>query len=1585
MCRTWKSRLLAFMLAVCSLFSLCITAQASSLADGSKTCSVDYTPRNFFLTTTSGTSIRAGGYTYTTNDNISGAAYCIDHGLAWTDRKLPIVGKYTASPATAGAFANGYPQHSVETFLGLYLAENAILSGLTDEEFMYATQIAVWATLGQLGVDGTPFTSGREYIQSQGDNTQAQRVFRAAQLICNAAKTWDRVYQTGMYIRLDENALGGNIAIPNYMTLEYAAANNQYGLKCEVINGKSYYTREYIFASATSTYYNDYSMELWATGCPDGTIFTDMNNVELPRSHWRETSTWRCPTEYKGTALNYNGFEYRCKAKLCIPVDTVTNSGEITLHCAASIMQYEIFLAENEDNTEQSYIVADPSKGAMEADAVLSWGSKLTEDAYLYLSKVDGTGNPLAGATFTLTGSDGSRHTATTNAEGKIFWNDLNPNAVFTLTEDEAPAGYTVIEPRTLTVKAAQITYITVQDTPQHTFSIHKVDQQTGYSLQGAVIRLEQINGSFVTEKTTDSAGFVQFNADTLPLGSYRYYEVVSPKGYELDRTVRTFNWDGTRDVTLTIKNVRKPTLVISKKDSETGYNLPGASFAVYKNGSLITTVTTGDSGLAYVHDMTPGYWEVRETVAPEGYTINTKVFGVNIDPYNPATTDDPRLVVTNAPLITLTIQKHDADTDEPVEGTVFQVKKADGNAVAEVTTGKDGSVIVSGLLPGVYEIVEKSVPSPYLLDAAPQTVTLVAGTDRTVHFENHKKPHLAVCKVDSITGDPLQGAKFQVWYGSNHTGTGELNDLGIYYTDANGRFSLTDLKDGWYKVSELEPKPGYGIKDPTTQEFYLTSGTSKTITFENTPLSALVVWKYDSVTGAAVGGAVFRVRYLSGTSGTGGTVIGTYKTSANGSFTVTGLKAGTFVVEEVASDEAHVIDTPPQTAYISGKEQDVVQLYFGNAPKASLTVKKIDSVTHAPLSGVEFLVTMADGSYVGSANGKYTTDSTGSFTINGLASGSALVVKETRAKPGYLLDDTAQTITLSAGQAGVLEFRNAPMGNLIIRKLDSVTHEPLAGVQFKIVYADGSYVDAQGGTLSSNGIYYTNKSGQISLSGIVGTVVVTEEKSIDGYTINENTRSQTVTVNPNDTQTLTFFNDPVGGVEIIKVSSADRSKRIANVTFEIRKADGAIVDTVTTDKNGRVRLNLEDGAYYAVEVDCPNSYKLDSTPHYFTIQNGRTVKLTITNEPFSGILIHKTDSTTGKGISGVTFLLYNSSFTPIGQYTSSQNGYVYIDDLPESGRYYLRELENTGYVPDTQMKTVYVTAGETSLVEWKNTPITGQIQVVKKSADYNSITGLPAGTLLEGAVFEVYNERTGAKVDTITSGANGLAVSKPLPLGRYIVREVKAPANYAVNTTEISAVLEYSGQIVRFEVTNKSVSVGVAITKTGPKEAVSGQPVRYVFGGISNTGNMTLDSFYWRDMLPSAVTLDKVVTGTYNFPGSYKVVYKVNNTGGYRTLADNLSTGKNYTLTATPAALGLAANEKVTEVMFVFGQAPGSFAQVEAPAIYCTAVKGLSPGSVIVNTADVGGVYNGAWVQAVSRWETKVYGKPTPLPRTGY
>ena len=1004
--------------------------------------------------------------------------------------------------------------------------------------------------------------------------------------------------------------------------------------------------------------------------------------------------------------------------------------------------------------------------------------------------------------------------------------------------------------------------------------------------IPNAVFEIKSVKGDYgPKEFTTDQNG--EIDLSKLPTGAYVVTEKAC-EGYIIDQAQRIIQLDANEDAQFVFTNTIKPSLQIIKTSSD-GSRLKNVHFLIAKieDGTHYLDRTTNEQGEILIADLEPGVYSVRETATDSSHILDVREYHMELFPGKTST-----LTVENQKRPNLTVYKHDADTGEPIADTVFEVRAADGHSVDQIKTDSEGKAELKNLLPGVYEISEKSVPSPYLLDAPSQLATLYPNRDHTVYFENHQKPSLTVKKVDSVTGDPLQGAKFQVIYASNNTGSGEINDLGTFYTDENGQFQLTGLRGGWYKVTEQEPPTGYAIKE-ATQEVYIQSGTSKVLTFENIPLSALIVWKYDSVTGEAVSNAVFQVKYLTGTSGTGGTVIGTYKTSANGSFTVTGLKEGTYIVEELSSDSGHVIDTAPQTAYISGKQQDVVQLYFGNSPKGNLLVKKIDSATHKPLSDVEFMVTTADGTVVGDANGKYVTDSAGTFTITDIVPGTTLVVKETRARDGYLLDDAPQTATVKAGQTVTLEFRNQPQGSLIINKLSSADKKtPLEGVLFQITYSDGSFVD--NGALSSKGLYRTDKNGQIILSGITGTVIVTEVETIKGYRIDDASRSQTIEVRANDTQTLWFYNRPI-----------------------------------------------------------------------------------------SGILIHKISSVDGKAIPGVTFLLYDSTNAPIAQATSDDRGYAYFEDL-SAGRYYLRELENEGYVRDTQKKTVYVKSGETTEVEWENTPITGQIQITKRSADYNHTNGLPAGTLLEGAVFEI-TDKAGNVVDTIRSNSRGLAVSKQLPLSRYFIREVKAPEHYGISEKELTVYLEYEGQIARLEVEDKSLTTGVSITKTGPKEIMANQPVRYAFSNIANTSNVSLSNFYWRDTLPAQVRLEKVVTGTYNFPGTYKIVYRVNG-GDYRTLADNLSTSKNYTLAASSVALGLASNERVTEIMFVFGQAPAGFAQVESPYLYCKAVAGLPAGS-FVNVADVGGTYNGTWVQAVSRWVISAYGKPTvpKLPRTGY
>lgn len=1110
--------------------------------------------------------------------------------------------------------------------------------------------------------------------------------------------------------------------------------------------------------------------------------------------------------------------------------------------------------------------------------------------------------------------------------------------------------------------------------------------------IPNAVFEIKSVEGTYGPQEfRTDQNG--EIDLSMLPAGSYVVTEK-SCDGYIIDEAQRIIELKPNEDAQFVFTNHIKPSLQLIKLSSN-GSRLAGVTFRIAKieDGSHYLDRTTSSTGEILISDLEPGVYSVRELSSVPDHIPDDTEHHVELFPGQTST-----ITLTNDKRPNLYIHKNDADTGVPIPGTVYLVKGADGHSIAEVETDENGVAVVENLLPGVVEVIEKSVPEPYLLAEESQLVTLLPNRDRDVYFENYKRPVIEIIKENEITHDPLENVPVQVWYASNDTETGEYNDLGVFYTDEEGRIVLSDpdlsLRDGWFRIEELEPPAGFSLTESSNQEAFIAAGEGHTFRIYNRPNSAICVWKYDSESGAAIEGAVFQVRYLSGnTSGTGGTVIGTYRTSINGSFTVTDCKPGTYIIEELSSDGSHVIDTPPQTVYLSGEEQEVVQVYFGNSPMGSLLIKKVSSADNSPISDVQFFVTESDGTVVGDGNGYFTTDSAGTILIGGIEPGTTLVVKETRAKEGFLLDDTPQTAQIQAGQTVTLEFRNQPKGNLIVHKLSSTDKKPLEGVQFKITYADGSYLADENGHLSSNGLYWTNSEGQIVLSNVTGTLVVTEVQSIEGFTIDPNTQSQTVVVNPDDTQELWFYNDPVGGIEIIKVSESRTSERIPDTTYEIRRMDDALVDTITTDRNGRAFLSLEDGSYYAVEIEANPNFILDDTPHYFEVKDGQVTTLRLTNAARSGILIHKVDQN-GEGIYGVTFLLYDEDRNPIGEFTSDDDGWVYItaDDLPDgantSGRFYLRELEAAeGYILDEEYKTVYVRPGHTAEIEWVNEAITGQIQIWKKSADDNAINGFPAGTPLEGAVFEIYN-KANALVDTIESDSRGLAVSKPLPLGRYIVKEVSSPQYYSVSDEEVTVYLEHEGQIVQIEFLNESVYTNVSIGKSGYTEVVPGQEIRYTFKDIANNSTVPLDSFYWRDTLPTdAVRLDKIITGTYSARLNYKVVFQTNLSNTQRVLADNLNTLQNYTLDASPAALGLASNEYVTQVTFLFGRVPGGFRQVETPYIYCDVLSDLPHEYRFANKCDVGGMWRNQWIQATDRWVTIIYrGGPVPtLPRTGY
>ena len=1444
---------------------------------------------------------------------------------------------------------------------------------------------------------------------------------------------------------------------------------------------------------------------------------------------------------------------------------------------------------------------------ASTVQSVMIGSLTVTNEQYkLVVKKVDAT-NPtkgLAGARFHVESTNGSfSRDIVTGADGTYTFSPLDAGT-YAVTETAAPNGYEIDnagpEYVVLPNSGSSTVTITFTDTPTVTATgkIRKVDaDDPTRGLAGAVIKITGVDNNFTGTYTTGAGGaLTDVPWDTMPIGSYIAEEVTPPNGYSLSKDAgkvrQEFYWDGKTDVFLVFENDAKVKIQLIKLN-DANSPLPGAVFHILRDGQLIGTEATDASGRITVPNVTEGMYAFVEVSAPVPYAKLTAPVCAHVDQ---ATVNGGGTVTVTAKdlkLPNLTIQKLDKQTKQPIPGTVFEIKGIHYGYHQDVTTGPDGKAVLTAIPVDSYEVKETSVPDPYVVGGETiQTIYLGPGDDQNLVFENLKMPQLTIYKEDSVAGAPIEGAKFHITYtssGESAEAPGTI-DYGNILTDAKGEIRLHEqgkrLYPGAYTVTEVEPAPGFQMKEPSSQKIILHGSESKTLTFQNTPLNAIVVEKYDSVTHEALPGCTFQLRFLGGTSGTGGTTIGQKVTGKNGTAIWTGLKSGTYIVEEVDPADGYSIINASETIYLADSgEQSVVTVRFDNAPDGILLIRKVCSVNPSvTLANAEFKITYADGTLIGDSNGIFRTDEHGEIRIPGLKPGKSVIVTETRAPDGYLIDTQSQTVQIKEGRTVSLTFKNQPKGKLIIQKRDSATGQPLPGaefrvttaagcevgldgvigsstltqngifttdgqgeitiinlapgayvineikaptgyvmdrastnvvigkngdtqtvivknskagtlvidkrdsltgkplqgVTFKVTTSTGEFVPAENGQISSNGLYFTDKDGKITIHGVVGTLVVTETATIPGYTIDEASRTQTVVVNPNDTQTLHFTNTPsttlviekyiegtttplkgvtflvtdssgavvgrsngefitdehgrvvihdlepgttvtarevktvegfvldgapksilikagevqtmrfynvrTGGLTVIK-KDEKTGERIPGVQFEIRKMDGEIVGTCTTDENGVIYLpKAENGWYTVTERKAAEGYRLDDTPHRIEVRDGQTATLEITNKAISGILIHKVNAVTGEGIYGVSFILYDNGNNPIAQETSDDRGYVRFEGL-EDGRYYLRELENEGYIPDTQKKTVYVKSGETTEIEWQNTPITGQIQVTKVSADYNAMNGWPAGTPIPNTVFEIYNARTNRLVDTIKTDKNGLAVSKPLPLARYKIVESKAAEFYGLDKTPIEVEIEHAGQIVKASMTNKSLSTNVSIKKTGYVEVMPGQLVRYNFTGIANNSTTALESFYWRDTLPvKAVRLEKIYTGTWNTPGNYKIVYRTNLSGDtWRTLADNLSTSKNYVLDASPAALGLAANEYVTEFMAAFGIVPSNFRQVEAPRVDCKVLSKLTGGTQFVNTSDAGGVYNGQWIMATSRWVTRVYAPSKPLPRTGY
>ena len=1239
----------------------------------------------------------------------------------------------------------------------------------------------------------------------------------------------------------------------------------------------------------------------------------------------------------------------------------------------------------------------------------------------LQIMKIDAeTGEPLAGAKFKVQKTeDKTVSEYVTDETGTVVIHDLD-EAVYTVEEIEAPDGY-AIDPdshKDIALEWGKTKTLVFSDTRKPALEIIKVDAKTEEPLANAKFKITKTEDDTVSEYMTDENG--KITIQDLPEGIYTVEEITAPDGYILDTQHKEIELSAGDSKQLIYENTRKPDLIITKTNVLTEKPVPNTTFKIEyegENGGVVPlgTYKTDENGQIILEDVNPGWYIITETRPAQGMSLpsnpvtrkylapgenayitadvsggsgsNTEANGGDSD-----NSSGENLVGTgsititsgndyigeeipNYPLNSLVIKKTDAITSEMLEGAAFEVRKVledisgnSGTIIGRYTTDSSGIIVITGLEAGAYLIEEVQAPANYLIsENSKQQAWLKADGTSVVEvtFANYPYGSLLITKVDALTNKPLSNATFQVTTGD---GTVVGNSNGMYTTNSDGEILIPNLKPGSYVVTERIAPEGYACDTkPQTIEIG-TDGATYKAHFQNQPMCSLVILKKDADNGNPLSGAQFKVTTSKGD--VIGRNNGIFTTDSNGSITISDLAKGSYIVEEVKAPDGYVLEEQSKTIALDyGK---TYTLEFTNKKMTSLVVKKIDAVTGEPLPGANFFVEKQNGEHVG----EYTTDNTGTILLPTLDP-DWYVVRETKAPEGYILDETPKTVEVKTNVPTVVTFENKPLSGIKIVKTDSETGEPLEGVSFAVSKMNGEKI----------GTFKTDKEGMIYISDLEdGYYTVTETEGLENYHWDK--EPKTVEVKSGKQTIVEVENQPYSGLVIEKTNSRTGDP-IEGVEFLVTKFNGEQIGYYETDESGLIVIEgLEEGTYLVKETKEAKGYKLDSEAKEVEIKDGKRTTLKVENDPMSSVLIHKIDSVTGEGIPGVKFLLYDSDNEPIGQFETDDEGYIWIrKELPE-GKYKLRELEPAeGYISDNSEKTFYVQKGRTTEIEWENTPEVGQIVITKRSSEFNELTGLPAGSPLSGAVFEIYNT-TGNLVDKISSGSNGVAASKGLPVGVYTIKEVSAPRYYALNDKTLLAEIRHNGDIVRFEVLNSSISLNLTVQKKGPNAASPGQTIQYDIYEVQNGSTGTLENFYIHDRIPTDATRAlKIVTGTYSERMYYKITYKTNYRD-YRVLAENLLTKNSYEYSLHPNVLGLANGEYVTDVRLEFPKASPGFKMLENMSVFCQVMPNMPKDYRIVNRADVGGRYGNEWESAKTSWNTTVWTVNTPpvtLPKTGY
>ena len=661
--------------------------------------------------------------------------------------------------------------------------------------------------------------------------------------------------------------------------------------------------------------------------------------------------------------------------------------------------------------------------------------------------------------------------------------------------------------------------------------------------LANAHLQLWSINDEdkLIREGDTDQNGDLKLGH--LRVGDYLLIETKAPAGYTLDEELVkgkkvTVAEDG-ETANFPIQEVEnEPTKVVLKKVGMTIENgeevknpLQGAEFKLLDDSGQTVAgygqLTSDSSGNVTIEKLVSGKYSLVETKAPAGYILDPTPIEFELKANEEGIISDVNLEKVNyqgsAELI-----KHDSK-GQPLSGAIFKVVDKSGKTIqTNLTSDKDGKVIVDGLAPGDYSFIEVQAPTGYVLNTDPVHFTvadqaegqpqIVMASDNFINYQGSAE----LIKHDS-KGQPLSGAVFKVVDKSGKTIQTNLT------SDKDGKVIANGLAPGDYSFIEVQAPTGYVLNtDPVHFTISAESEEKPQLVmasdnFVNYQGSAELI-KHDSK-GQPLSGAIFKVVNESGK------VIKEGLTSDKvGKVAIDGLAPGDYSFIETQAPTGYILNTEKVDFTISDKEEGQPKVVTASDNfvnyQGSAELIKHDSEGQ-PLSGAVFKVVNESGEMIKEG---LTSDKDGKVKIDDLVPGNYSFI-ETQAPAGYILNTAKADFTISD------EEKNKPkvvmasdnfinyQGSAELVKV-SESGEKLSGAVFKVVDTSKNEVVLKGLKSNSDGIIKANNLKP-------GKYAFVEEKAPTGYQLSQ------------ETKTFEIVNESENKPEMVKVGKFVNRKLI--------------------------------------------------------------------------------------------------------------------------------------------------------------------------------------------------------------------------------------------------------------------------------------------------------------------------------------------------------------------------------------------------------------------------------------------------------